>query len=329
VRRREFICGLGASLAAFPGARAQSQRSWRIGVLTTTSESDAEWGSELAEFLAGLKDHGWNDGVNCRVSHVSGGSEPKAMVRAAGEVMRLNPDVVVARSTLAVKALVDGGSTAPVVFVSVGDPVGEGFAASMARPGGRITGFTNFEPALAGKWVELLRQVTPSAARIAVVYNPQVAVAGLGYYAPVIEAAARAQALDVKRVPVSASGDIDRELGHVAREGRTGLVIPPDAFVVVHRRTIIEAAARHRLPAVYPFRNMAVEGGLLSYGVNVAALYRRCATYVDRILRGANPGELPIQTPIGFELVLNAKTAKALGLTIPPTLLARADEVIE
>jgi len=267
--------------------------------------------------------------VNCRITYRFGGGDPDHMANAARETMDADPDLVVVRSTPGVKALVATGRTNPIVFVSVSDPVGEGFAATMARPGGHITGFTNFEASLGGKWIELLKQAAPTTKRLLVLYNPEVAVRGGAYYLRTAEDAARSQGLEIRAIPVGVAADIEEPLRILEGERDGAIVVVPDPFIVVHRTLIIEAASRHGLAAIYPFRNMASEGGLMSYGVNLRDLYRRAAAYVDRILKGALPGELPIQAPTGFELVVNLKTAKDLGLTIPPSLLARADDVIE
>ena len=251
---------------------------------------------------------------------------PRRFRQGAG---RVDAGRAPARSTTAVRALLAETRTIPIVFVSVSDPVGEKFAASLARPGGNATGFTNVEATMGGKWLELLKEVAPLLRRVGILFNPRVAVAGGSFFLPPIEAAAPAFALTLNILPVHTVREMEQAVAALAREPNSALVVPPDVFIVANRASVIELAARHRLPAVYAFRNMAVEGGLMSYGVDVADLYRRSAAYVDRILKGDKPGELPIQAPTRFELVLNLKTAKSIGLEVSREFLLRTDEVIE
>jgi len=247
----------------------------------------------------------------------------------ARELVTLAPDVIVVRSTPATRVLLQETRTVPLVFVSVSDPVGDGFVQSIARPGGNITGFTNLEAAIGGKWLELIKEVAPKTERVAVLFNPDVAAAGGTFYLRAISDAASSVGLRVDAMEVRTPGEIERGLEALARTPDSALVGMPDPFVVAYRRLTLDLAARYRFPAIYGFRNMALEGGLMSYGVDLVDLDRRAATYVDRILKGERAGELPVQAPTTFELVINAKAAKGLGLTLPPTLLARADEVIE
>ena len=219
--------------------------------------------------------------------------------------------------------------TIPIVFVVVSDPVGDGLVDSMARPGGNVTGFTNVEASLGGKWLELLRDISPRISRVAVMFDPKTAAGGGAYYMRLVKEAAASLAVNVAATPVQDGADIERAIEVFTREADGALIVTPDVTTTIHRAVIIAAAAQHRLPAVYPFRYVAAEGGLASYGVDVVDLYRRATGYVDRILKGEKPSDLPVQAPTRFELVINLKTAKALGLTVPPTLIARADEVIE
>jgi ABC-type uncharacterized transport system substrate-binding protein len=330
MRRREFIAlAAGVTTLWSLGTRAEgAERVRHIGVLSTTRDNDLEWQREIAAFIDELRTYGWNDGGNCKIHYRFGTGSVDGLAKAAGELMAIDPDVIVARSTPAIKALVAYERAIPIIFVSVADPVGEGFAATMARPGGHVTGFTNFEASLGGKWVELLKEAAPHIRRIVVIYNPELAVAGGSYHLGTIEAAARSHALELVSIKTTTGVHIEGPLNALAREG-DGIVVIPDPVNVTYRALIIQIASRRKLPAIYPFRNMAVEGGLVSYGVSLTDLYRRSAEYVDRILKGTSVGELPIQAPSKFELVVNLKTARALGLIIPAALLSRADEVIE
>jgi ABC-type uncharacterized transport system substrate-binding protein len=329
MRRRAFITAIGTAAAWPLRARAQQVRQLgRLGVLVTTGESDPEWKTERTAFLEAMQSLGWTDGANVRIDYRFAAGDRDRLAASGKELVGLKPDVLLARSTTAVRALLAETRTIPIVFVSVSDPVGEKFAASLARPGGNATGFTNVEGTMGGKWLELLKEVAPHLRRVGILFNPRVAVAGGSFFLPPIKAAAPAFALTLDILPVHSVGEMEEAVTALAREPNSALVVPPDVFIVANRASVIELAARHRLPAIYAFRNMAVEGGLMSYGVDVADLYRRSAAYVDRVLRGAQPGELPIQAPISFELVLNLKTAKSLGLALSPSLLLRG-EVIE
>ena len=329
MRRRAFIANVGAAAAAWPlGARAQQPGPLRrLGILVTTSENDPEWKTERRAFLEAMQSLGWTDGANVRIDYRFAAGDRDRLAASGKELGGLKPDVLLARSTTAVRALIAETRTIPIVFVSVSDPVGEKFAASLARPGGNATGFTNVEATMGGKWLELLKEVAPHLRRVGILFNPRVAVAGGSFFLPPIEAAAPAFALTLDLLTVHSVGEMEEAVTALAREPNSALVVPPDVFIVANRASVI--AARHRLPAIYAFRNMAVEGGLMSYGVDVADLYRRSAAYVDRVLRGSQPGELPIQAPISFELVLNLKTAKSLGLEVSREFLVRTNEVIE
>ncbi len=292
-------------------------------------ESDPEWRSEIAAFLETLNGLGWAEGRNLRIDYRFGAGDASRLAAGGQELVNFGPDVLLARSTTAVKALLAQTRTIPVVFVSVSDPVGENLAASIARPGGNATGFTNVEASMGGKWLELLKEIGRGVRRVGVLFNPAVAVAGGSFFLRPIAVAASVLGLTLDLLPIHTVAEAGEAVAALAREPDSALIVPPDVFIVAHRAAIIDLVTRHRLPAVYAFRNMAVEGGLMSYGVDIADLYRRSAAYVDLILRGAPAAELPIQAPTKFELVLNLKTARALGIDIPPTLLARADEVIE
>ncbi len=331
MRRRDLITLLGGAAAAWPfAARAQKTGPMRrIGMLLSTPEGDPEAKAELAAFEQALSKFGWNEGQNIRIDYRFSAGDTGRMATFAKELVAIKPDVMVARSTPVLKALAAETNTIPLVFIGVSDPVGEGFASSLARPGGNVTGFTNVESAMAGKWVELLKDITPGLKRVAFIFNPQTAPGGGIYYARLVERAATALGVTAISGPVHAPAEIDSVVTDFAREPGGGMVVLPDAFTNTHRTVIFELAMRHRLPAVYTFSHFAVEGGLIAYGVNIVELYRRSASYVDRILKGERAGDLPIQAPAKFELMINLKTAKALGLTVPSSLLNRADEVIE
>ena len=312
------------------GARAAAgERMRRIGALTNAEASDPEWARQITAFLEQLRSAGWVEGRNISLDYRFTGGDERRMSASAKELVGLRPDVILARSTPVVRALMPETRIIPVVFVSVSDPIGENFAASMARPGGNITGFTNMEAGMGGKWLELLKEIAPGIGRATVLFNPNVATAGGSFYLRTIEAAAASFAVALNPMPVFTVADIEAAVTALAREPNSGLIVMPDPFIVPHRELVMALAVRHRLPAIYGFRNMALEGGLVAYGVNSVELYRRSADYVDRILKGAQPGELPIQAPTRFDLVVNLKTAKAMGLKIPELFLLRADEVIE
>ena len=329
MRRREVIAGMGALAALARPLAARAQQARRLGVLVTSGGNDPEWGTERTAFLEAMQSLGWTDGANLRIDYRFAAGDKDRLAAASKELVTLKPDVLLARSTIAIRALLAETRTIPVVFVSAADPLGEKFAASLARPGGNATGFTNVEATMGEKWLELLKEIAPGVRRVGVLFNPGVAVAGGSFFVQPIEAAAPAFTLTLDILPVHSVAEMEEAVAALAREPNSALVVPPDVFIVANRASIIELAARHRLPAVYAFRNMAVEGGLMSYGVDVADLYRRSAAYVDRILRGAQPGELPIQAPTSFELVLNLKTAKSLGIEVSREFLLRTNEVIE
>jgi putative ABC transport system substrate-binding protein len=309
-------------------ARAQQgQRVRRIGVLMTLAADDPEGLPRIKAFQEGLKDAGWVDGNNVKVDYRWSASDANLTRTHAAALLDLAPDVLVAHASDATAALQQATRTVPIVFVQGVDPVGAGFVESLPRPGGNITGFSSFEYQISGKWLELLKEIAPRIVRVGVVRDT-ITAAGAGQLGA-IQAVASSFRVQLSPIGVSDAGAMERAIGAFAREPNSGLVVTTSTLASLHRNKIIAAADRHRLPAVYPYRYFTVNGGLLSYGIDILDLYRRTATYVDRILRGAMPADLPVQQPTTFELAVNLKTAKALGLTVPPTLLARADEVIE
>jgi putative tryptophan/tyrosine transport system substrate-binding protein len=329
MRRREFIAALGSAAVGCPvAARAQQPEPMRrIGVLMGSAESDRDRQAFVAAFREELQTLGWAENRNIRIDTRWAPPDGEA-IRLAMELVALQPDLILSHNTPTTAALLQQTRTIPVVFAVVSDPVGSGFVASFPRPGGNVTGFTNIEPTAIGKWLELLKEVAPRVARVALLFNPATAPFAEYYLSP-FKAAAASLALDAIAARVRDTSELKSAIAVQARAPNGGLVVMTDSFVVAHRAEIISLAARYRLPAVYPFRFFAEHGGLLSYGNDLVDSFRRAAIYADRILKGAKPSELPVQAPVKFELVINLKTAKALGLDIPPTLLARADEVIE
>jgi putative tryptophan/tyrosine transport system substrate-binding protein len=331
MRRRDFIAGLGGAAFALPrAARAQpTERMRRVGVLMNRPSGDRDAQKSFAVFREALEKSGWTNGRNVRIDHRWASAEPGALMSAAAELAGLQPDVILASATDGLAAVRQATRTIPTVFVSVSDPVGQGVVVTLARPGGNTTGFTAFEFSMGGKWMQMLREMAPRVARVAVVFNPMTAP----YYVSFLnsmEAAARDLAVSLVQAPVRDPAAIEAAIvAAIGPDPNGGLIFPSDAFTSVHREQVVAIAARHRLPAMYAFRFFPSAGGLASYGIDRVDLYRQAAPYVDRILRGANPAEMPVQQPNKFELVINLKTAKALGVTIPPTLLARADEVID
>jgi putative ABC transport system substrate-binding protein len=328
VRRREFITLLGGTVIAWPlAARAQQrERMRRIGMLVGFAESDPESPARLAAFRDGLERLGWKEGDNVRIAYRWGAGDPTRMRTHAKELIAAIPDVLVAESTPATAALQGETRTTPIVFLQAGDPVGSGFVTSFARPGGNLTGFTNYAPPMGGKWLELLKEVVPRLVRAAALFNPKTHT---GQYWDVLEPAAQAVNVQFAKAEVADAAGIERTVEAISGEPSGGLLVMPDSFTMSHQQTIVASAARHRVPAIYAFRVFPASGGLMSYGMDMVSVYRDAAAYVDRILRGEKPGDLPVQAPTRFELVINLKTAKALGLTVPLPLLGRADEVIE
>jgi putative ABC transport system substrate-binding protein len=328
MKRREFITLVGGAAAVWPlGARAQQgERMRRIGVLMVVAESDPEAQPRIAAFLAGLQSLGWRDGQNVRIDYRWAAGNAGRMRAYATELIGLTPDVIFVSSTPALAAL-KATRTLPIVFVGVPDPVQSGFVVSLPRPGGNVTGITNFEFSMGGKWVGLLREIAPRTARVAIMINPE--TPGGSSFLGSIEAAATSLAVEPIQAPVQDAADIERTIEAFARELNGSVIVLPSPVTQFHRKVIVALVARYRLPTIYPYRYFTEAGGLISYGVDVLDIYRRAASYVDRVLKGAKPDELPVQQPTKFELVINFKTAKTLGLQIPATLLAIADEVIE
>jgi len=331
MRRRKFIALLGGVAVAWPvAARAQqANQVRRVGVLIGYSENDLEIQGRLHAFRQELQNSGWTEGSNVRIDYRFAPAGPDQAQLFAKELIALRPDVLVSNSTPATAALLRETPTIPIVFVGVSDPMGSGFVSSIARPGGNITGFTDFEPSMMGKWLQTLKEIASRTVRVAVIFNPKTAPGGGAFFLGPFEPMARSFAVEPIAAPINDETEFETVLAAIGREPGGGLIVMPDAFLTVHRRLIIGLAARHRIPAIYPYRYQAMEGGLMSYGIDTADLLRRAASYVVRVLRGEKAGDLPVQAPVKFELVVNTTTAKALGLTVPPRLIARADTVIE
>ena len=331
MRRRDFLTVLGGAGIALPRAvRAQQPgRMPRIGVLMGFGENDPEGMAQLSGFIHGFQELGWSDGRNVQMDVRWPGGSVDQIRMFAKELVGMQPDVILAQTTPDVAALKRETRTIPIVFVTVADPVGQGFVESLSSPGGNITGFIFTEGSLGGKWLELLTEIAPSVKRAAILFNPDTAPGGGLYFLSSFEAAARSLKVAPIAAPVHSDAEIETALISLGREPGGGLVCIADIFLLVHRAPIILGAAQNNLPAVYQVRAFARDGGLLSYGPDAVDLFRRSASYVDLILRGAKPANLPVQLPIKFEMVINLKTAKSLGLTVPPSLLLRANEVIE
>jgi putative ABC transport system substrate-binding protein len=330
MQRREFITLLGGAVVAWPrAARAQqADRMRRVGVLESRAADDREGQARLAVFLQGLQELGWTDGRNVRIDYRWAAADADRYRTYAAELVALSPDVILSSASASVAALLQTTRTVPIVFVNVIDPVGAGYVARLARPGGNATGFTPFEYSLSGKWLELLKEIAPNLTRIAILRDPAIAT-GIGQYAVIQAMASPSFGAELSPIDVRNGGEIERDIAAFARESNGGLIVTSSSGAIVHRELIIMLAALHRLPAVYPFRFFVTSGGLISYGPDTTDQFRRAAGYVDRILKGEKPAELPVQAPTKYELAINLKTAKALGLTVPPSLLARADQVIE
>jgi putative tryptophan/tyrosine transport system substrate-binding protein len=329
VRRREFITRLGGAAAAWPFvARAQqTEQMRRVGVLMNLAADDAEGQARLTALAQGLQELGWTDGRNLRIDYRWGAGDTDQHRKYAAELVALAPNVILASATQAVEALRQATRTVPIVFVNVVDPVGAGYVNSLARPGANATGFIMFDYGISVKWLELLKEIAPQLKRVAVLRDAATA-SGIGLLA-VIQAMAPLVDVEVRPVGVSDADEIERVVTAFAHSLNGGLIVTGSSVAAGHRSLIIALAARHRLPAVYSLRYWTTDGGLISYGPNSVDPYRRAAGYVDRILKGEKPADLPVQAPTKYELVINLKTAKALGLDVPPMLLARADEVIE
>jgi putative ABC transport system substrate-binding protein len=329
MRRRDFIKTIGGAAAWPLTARAQqAMRMRRIGVLMNQAADDPEAPPRVSAFAQGLQERGWIIGDNVRIDYRWGASDVDRFRRYAEELLALAPDVVLATASSIVGILLQASRTVPIVFVATIDPVGSGFVASLARPGGNATGFIAYEFSLSGKLLELLKEIAPAVTRVAVIRDPFVPAGSAGFAA--IQTVAPAFGVELTQVGVRDADEVEHGIKAFARGSNDGLIIVgPPSSLQVHRDLIITLAAQYRLPAVYPVPYFVTSGGLISYGPNVVDQYRRAAAYVDRILRGEKPADLPVQNPVKFALTVNLRTAKALGLEVPPTLLARADEVIE
>jgi putative ABC transport system substrate-binding protein len=329
MRRREFIT-LCSAAAAWPlAARAQQgERMRRIGVLMAYAESVPEAQAWVAAFREGLQKLGWTEGRNIRIDIRWATGDREAIQRFAKELVALQPDLIVSSTTPPTAALLQQTRAIPIIFALVADPIGSGFVASFPRPGGNVTGFINYEPTIASKWLELLKEIAPRVNQVAFLFNPATAP-HFEYYLNPFKAAAASFGLEAIAAPVRDTSELESVIAAQAREPNSGLMVMPDSFTTSRRVEIISLAARYRLPVIYPYREFAEVGGLLSYGLDRLDNYRRAATYADRILKGEKPSELPVQAPVKFELTINLKTAKALGLDVPTQLQQRADEVIE
>jgi putative tryptophan/tyrosine transport system substrate-binding protein len=328
IKRRQFIAGLGSAAAWPMVARAQQERVRHIGVLMPGDENDPRVKSTLTAFAQALDEWSWTDGRNVRMDIRWGRGDFNRMRGLAQELVGLQPDVILTRTTAATVAVQRETRTIPIVFANVGDPVATGLVARLDHPSGNITGFANFEASLGGKWLELLSEIAPGLKRVAIMFNPDINPVSV-YFMPYFETAARSMKVEAITAPVHDDVEIETAIIALGREPGGGLVVTSDAFVTARRAPIILAAARNNVPAVYIASYFARDGGLLSYGPDPTDLYRRAASYIDRILRGAMPGDLPVQFPTNFEIVINLKTAKALGLTVPQSILLSADGVIE
>jgi putative ABC transport system substrate-binding protein len=328
MRRREFMTLLGAATAWPLTAHAQQpDRARRIGVLMTTAADDPEGQARFAAFVQGLQQSGWTDGRNVRIDIRWAAANADDTRKYAAELIGLAPDVILAPGSATVAPLLQATRAVPIVFVHVPDPVGAGIVDSLARPGGNATGFTGYEYSLSGKWLELLKQIAPGVTRAAVIRDAAIS-GGIGQWAA-IQSVAPSLGVEVIPVNVRDAGEIERAVAAFARSSNGGLIVTGSGSAVVHRNLIITLAARHKLPAVYFDRYFVTGGGLISYGLDLIDQYRRAASYVDRILKGEKPADLPVQAPTKYELLINLKTAKALGIEVPAQLLARTDAVIE
>jgi putative ABC transport system substrate-binding protein len=331
MERREVIKLIGGAAVSWPLAvRAQQHDEVRrIGVIVNLAGNDPEAQAILAALKQALGQLGWSEGRNLQIDFRGAAGDPEQMQAFAKELVALKPHVILTRSTPVTAALMKQTRTIPIVFAVVSDPVGEHFVESLARPGGNATGFTNVESSLTGKWLELLKEIAPGVKRVAFIFNPKLAPGGGSYYTRLIEGSAPKFAVTPTVLPVHDTAEIERAIGDFVREPNGGLVVLPDATTLVNRKLIVALADRHRVPAIYAFRIIVMDGGLISYGIDVVDQFRQAAGYIDRILKGAKPAELPVQLPTKFAMDINLKTAKRLGLHVPLLMQQRADEVIE
>ena len=328
MRRRDFITGIGGSAVLWPlAARAQSERVRRIGVLVNRAEDTPDAHARLNSFKQGLEQHRWSEGHNIRLDIRYGNSRPELYQAHAKELVASQPDIIFAHTTPVVAALKRETSTIPIVFVSVSDPIGSGFITSMARPGGNVTGLMLYEAGITGKWLSMLKEIAPLLARAALIANPN--TTPIDYYVGSAKAITASMGIEVIPRPVASAADIEQTVADIGKIPNSGLVVLPSATILEHRELFVALAARHRVPAVYPIRDFITAGGLMAYSTDLVDQSRQAATYIDRILRGAKPADLPVQAPTKYETILNLRTAKSLGLEVPSSLLVRADEVIE
>ena len=330
MRRREFVTLVGGAAVSWSitSHAQQSDKTRLIGVLISYAESDRTARSEVAALRGGLAKLGWTEGRNVRIELLWGNADPDRIGTFAKELVDLRPDVILSHTTPVTSALARETRTIPIVFVNVADPIASGFAASLARPGGNITGLTIESPAQGGKWVELLKEIEPHTVRMALLFNPATVVP-LQFFMPSIQTAASSLAIEVSVAPVHAKDEIEGVIATQARNPGGGLIVMPDTFNAANRELINTLAVRYGVPAIYYNRFFTELGGLISYGADFAEQFRQAPEYIDRILKGAKPADLPIQAPTKFEMIINLKTARALGLTVPPLMLGRADDVIE
>lgn len=330
MRRRDFLSVLGSAAVAWPLAvhAQQPDRMRRIGVLMGFPESDSQAQSFIAAFRNGLQKLGWTDGRNVRIDTRWAAFDAESRQRFAKELIALQPDLILSHTTPTTAALLQQTRTIPIIFATVTDPIGSGFVAGLSRPGGNVTGFTLVEPTMAAKWVALLKEIAPRINRIAMLFNPTTATYA-DYFLKPFKAAAASFAVEAIVAPAHATSELNPLIAAQAREPNGGLIVMPDSFTDAHRVEITSLVARYGLPAIYAYRFFTERGGLLSYGADLRDNFRRAADYVDRVLKGEKPADLPVQAPTKFELTINLKTAKVLGLTVPPSLLGLADEVIE
>ena len=329
VRRRELVAALASTAAlGLPAFAQQSERIRRVGVLFSTSEGDQESRTRASRIRKGLADLGWADGRNLQLDlRWIGGDRRRASLYAA-ELVGLKPDVIVAISSVCLNAVRNETNTIPIVFVNVGDPVGQGFVSNLAHPGGNITGFSSFEFEIGSKWLEFAKLIAPNVKRVAYVYHPQAVLTADKFARPMADAAP-AHGVELMMIPVHDPAELDRVIARIGTDANSALVVDPDPFTITNRGLIISLAAQYRIPAIYPFAFFAKEGGLISYGFDERDQFRHGAGYVDKILRGARPADLPVQFPTKFEIVINLKTARTLGLDVPLQLQELADEIIE
>ena len=329
MKRREFISLLGGAAVAWPLAALaqQGERIRRIGVLHSLASDDPEGQARLTAFVQGLQELGWTDGRNVRIDYRWAAGDAERARRYAAELVALAPDVILAHGGSIVPSLLQATRTVPIVFTQTPDPVGAGFVNSLARPGGNVTGFTVFEYGVSGKWLELLKEIAPRVTRAAVIRDAAIA-SGTGQWGA-LQSVAPSFGVELSPINLRDAGEIERDVAAFARSPNGGMILTASTLAVIHRELIITLAARYRLPAVYSFRYFVTGGGLISYGPDSIDPHRRAAGYVDRILKGEKPADLPVQAPTKYELAINLKTAKTLGLDVPTSLIARADEVIE